>query len=271
MTGTDKYIAVTFCFLLCAVATIAQPQNESQRGAYSSQQVRQARENAATNRHYESIKPASSNTAKISNTSNSGTYSPYQPYKYSEKARQQYLENQRLERQAALQKQKAAQQQLFRDRKQEFTLAMFNKGITKNKEHYTSIITLATTYNLPDTFYYRMFGKSEQEFEQKIMANDYQLNFYFPDKARMMRPTSASYYTNYVAVQNAAVNKPSIPEHKKDTLQKKTTVLDGLRLKDQSDKTPVDNKGIYNKLLMKPGKDTLQQNKNSIYKSLQLQ
>lgn len=260
------FLHVTF-FWIMATAVNAQPTNESQRGAYTAEQVRQARQNAEMNRHYESLKPSGSSTSKTSNTSNSGSYTPYQPYKYSEKARQEFLENQRLERLAALQKQKAAQQQLFKSRKERFAMELINKGISKTKENYSSIIAVAVSNNLPDTFYYTVFGSNEQEFEQKIISNDYAVNFYFPSASRMMRPTGGSYYSNYTAPQNTA----KIPEYKKDTLQHSTKILDGLRLKETNTKMPVDKNSTYNKLLIKPAKYSVQQNKNSIYKSLQLQ
>lgn len=267
MSNLFKYfISVFFCFA-CAVPLAAQPTSESQRGAYSVEQVRQARETAEMNRHYESMKPVNSSA---SNTNNSGSYSPYQPYKYSEKARQQYLENQRLERLAALQKQKAEQQQVFNNRKERFSMELVNKGIVKIKENYTSIISMAVSNSLPDTFYYRVFGRNEQEFEQKIISNDYTLNLYFPNASKMMRPTGSSYYTNYIAPQNAVASKTVVPDYKKDSLKDKTTILDGLRLKDKPVNTAPDKKDVYNKLLIKPRTDTLQQNSNSIYKSLQL-
>lgn len=271
MAHTLKYsIAVLLCLLLNNVA-IAQPENESQRGAYSAQQVRQARENAAMNRHHESLKPSGSSTSKTSNTSTSESYTPYQPSKYSEKARLQSLENQRLDRLAALQQQKAEQQQLFKSRKERFAMELVNKGITKTKENYSSIIAAAVSNNLPDTFYYAVFGSSMQEFEQKIISNDYAVNLYFPSASRMMRPTSGSYYSNYIPPQNTPVNNAKIPEYKKDTLQHTTKILEGLRLKETNTKMPADKNSTYNKLLIQPAKDSVQQNKNSIYKSLQLQ
>lgn len=277
MTSGFKYFFTTGCFLLCAVAAIAQPENESQRGAYSAQQVRQARENAATNRHYESIKPSSSGTKSSSTTSTSnGTYSQWQPYRYSEKERQQYLENQRKERQLALQKEKAAQQALFTEQKNSFTMQLLNKGIEKKKENYNTIIWLAASAKLPDSFYYRVFGRSEQEFEQKIIANDYYVGLHFPNPLRMMRPTSSSYYYNYIAKQNAvaAAAKPvassTAEMYKADTLQNKTSILDGLRLKEEAVKAQTPKENAYNKLLIKPVKDTTGK-KNPIFKSLQLE
>lgn len=277
MTSVFKYFFSTGCFLLCAAATIAQPENESQRGAYSSQQVRQARENAATNRHYESIKPSSSGTKSSSTTSTSnGTYSQWQPYRYSEKERQQYLENQRKERQLAVQKEKAAQQALFTEQKNSFTMQLLNKGIEKKKENYNTIIWLAASAKLPDSFYYRVFGRSEQEFEQKIIAKDYYVGLHFPNPSRMMRPTNSSYYDNYIAKQNAVaaatkqVESSTVQTYKADTLQNKTGILDGLRLKEEAGKTQPPKENTYNKLLIKPIKDTTGK-KNPIFKSLQLE
>jgi hypothetical protein len=276
MTSVFKYFFSTGCFLLCAAATIAQPENESQRGAYSSQQVRQARENAATNRHYESIKPSSSGTKSSSTTSTSnGTYSQWQPYRYSEKERQQYLENQRKERQLAVQKEKATQQALFTEQKNSFTMQLLNKGIEKKKENYNTIIWLAASAKLPDSFYYRIFGRSEQEFEQKIIAKDYYVGLHFPNPSRMMRPTSSSYYDNYMANQRAktAVTKPAASNteqnFKADTLQNKNSILNGLQLSPEPVKPGLNKANTYNKLLIKPVNDTAGK-RNPIFKSLQL-
>jgi hypothetical protein len=59
--------------IFCLVAIgFAQPTNESQRGAYTTEQVRQARMNAEMNRHYESMKPSSTGSKYGNIATNSG-------------------------------------------------------------------------------------------------------------------------------------------------------------------------------------------------------
>ncbi|MBP6431375.1 MAG: hypothetical protein KA319_06380 [Ferruginibacter sp.] len=146
-------LAAVFC--LVAIG-FAQPTSESQRGAYSVSQVRQARENAEMNRHYESLKPSTPYK------STSGTYSS------SFEIPKLFTLKEDRKKEAAI---KAENEKLIRNKNKFISLVRERSDLDRTYNNYETFKSIGSQAGLNESTILNLIGKDANEYMQMAFNN----------------------------------------------------------------------------------------------------
>lgn len=247
MIKSFKYFISIFCCFTSAASLTAQPTSESQRGAYSVEQVRQARETAEMNRHYESIKPSSNNSnGNTGNTSSNPVY-------FSFKTRKEYIkeQNEKIAKEKAgiaeYNKAEAKFIQLVRERSDLTYLGdeeNYNQYVAIAKQAgfsqmqiFNSLGTNAVQFvlfsNKPNSLLSKcytsalLYNENKSTYEKSVSFSEY-----------MKSQKSAQDFNDYLKLQNSNQGFNTFKE-KPVTLQplpvknNNATILQGLQMKNQ--------------------------------------
>lgn len=145
--------------ILVGLNAAAQPVSGTST-VYSQSQMRQARENAEMNRHYENVKPASSGTSSTSQ-GNGSAASPY--VSYSEQV-----------------KKDAAARNAFETKKKALGKAIRNGLINRTAEQYDRFIKAATDAGFSKEEAVTYFGKNRAAFAQLLLRPHHLIDEFFP-------------------------------------------------------------------------------------------
>jgi|GEM_PF-5551805 len=148
-----------FIVLLVGFSAAAQPVSGTST-VYSQSQMRQARENAEMNRHYENVKPASSGSGSTSQ-GNGAAASPY--ISYSAQVRKD-----------------ADARNAFETKKKALGRAIRNGLINRTAEQYDRFIKAAADAGFSKEEAETYFGKNQAAFEQLLLRPNHLIDGFFP-------------------------------------------------------------------------------------------